>query len=950
MSRSKLPELLRAFKADRGAGHTHTRIPNPTSGKPGGIFRIDSDQEQAFHTAYVNQVFDKRTPEHLTEKQHLDWGPLLIDVDLRFAPGTASRQHTDDHVTDLVVLYLDKIRELTDIEDGSTFDAYVMQKTKPNVLADKTKDGIHIIIAASLERGTQLAARAAVLDALPEVWDGLPITNTWEDVLDEGVAKGSVNWQMYGSRKPGHEAYMLHRIISLTLDGEEWSLSSKPVSKFDLKKNFGKLSARCLSHPRLQVRPEKIAEVKKFKARPRPTQGRPAPPPEALGPGGFGSISNMEMLDAVIEQRMTSLEERLYVQKETHDYTLALPNSYYGPGSYNRWLRVGWALCNTDRAMFPTWLKFSAQENCRNSLRGSDGKFDWDLVPELYEKWQGFASNKSAGLSHRSIMYWCKVHAPEKYAAIRKETVGYFVDQTLRQTGPGDQKPTQAEFDLASVLHSMFADKYVCASIKNNIWYEYEGNRWHEVDSGSPLRMKISQDMHELYVNRVVENMGRLEHLEQTNELYEKTRKETSALAETAGLLRKTQWKNNIMKECKFLFYDRHFLNKLDQDPYLLCFNNTVVDFRNGTHRNGQPDDYISKCTGIDYIPYEHVEGTSAEAEVMEFMEQLFPDSERREYMWQHLASVLIGTNENQTFNLYTGVGSNGKSKLVELMGKALGEYKGTVPITLVTQKRNCIGSTSSEIVQLMGTRYAVMQEPSKGDRINEGIMKEITGGDPIQGRALFKDTVTFIPQFKLVVCTNELLDVKSNDDGTWRRIRVCEFESKFLDKPYSDEDRHPRSCFPHQFMKDKSLDKKFETWAPVLMSLLVARAHIHKGRVEDCQAVLASSDKYRENQDYLVQFVKDRVHTSHDEGVIVPMKTITMAFRTWYENEYQVKKAPPPKEIKEYMAQRFSGRVIRNRSTGAVKAFRGLRVGDDEEDDDAAAFNNPQLYSHDNA
>ena len=86
-------------------------------------------------------------------------------------------------------------------------------------------------------------------------------------------------------------------------------------------------------------------------------------------------------------------------------------------------------------------------------------------------------------------------------------------------------------------------------------------------------------------------------------------------------------------------------------------------------------------------------------------------------------------------------------------------DYKATVPITLVTQKRTNIGSTSSEIVQLMGVRYAVMQEPCKGEKINEGIMKEITGGDPIQGRALFREAVTFIPQFKLaVVCTNTLI------------------------------------------------------------------------------------------------------------------------------------------------------------------------------------------------
>ena len=76
------------------------------------------------------------------------------------------------------------------------------------------------------------------------------------------------------------------------------------------------------------------------------------------------------------------------------------------------------------------------------------------------------------------------------------------------------------------------------------------------------------------------------------------------------------------------------------------------------------------------------------------------------------------------------------------------------------------------------------MQEPSKGDKINEGIMKELTGGDPIQCRALFKDSVTFIPQFKLVVCTNTLPDFKSNDDGTWRRIRKVDLMSKFTANP----------------------------------------------------------------------------------------------------------------------------------------------------------------------
>lgn len=67
---------------------------------------------------------------------------------------------------------------------------------------------------------------------------------------------------------------------------------------------------------------------------------------------------------------------------------------------------------------------------------------------------------------------------------------------------------------------------------------------------------------------------------------------------------------------------------------------------------------------------------------------------------------------------------------------KVLGDYEGDVPLTLITQQRTKIGGLAPELVQLKGVRYAVIQEPSKGDKINEGIMKQLTGGDPIQARA----------------------------------------------------------------------------------------------------------------------------------------------------------------------------------------------------------------------
>ena len=93
------------------------------------------------------------------------------------------------------------------------------------------------------------------------------------------------------------------------------------------------------------------------------------------------------------------------------------------------------------------------------------------------------------------------------------------------------------------------------------------------------------------------------------------------------------------------LFFDKDFMTNLDQNPYLLCFNNYVVDFKTKTYRKGQPDDFISKCTNIDYVPLDVVKHASIMQEINQFIDELFPDKELRRYMWEHLASVLVGTN-----------------------------------------------------------------------------------------------------------------------------------------------------------------------------------------------------------------------------------------------------------------------------------------------------------------
>ena len=77
---------------------------------------------------------------------------------------------------------------------------------------------------------------------------------------------------------------------------------------------------------------------------------------------------------------------------------MALPESYYGPGSYNNWIKVGLALKETSEKLFYTWMLFSSQSS----------QFKYEDIEKFYDTWSRFSSNKDNPVTYRSIMYWVK--------------------------------------------------------------------------------------------------------------------------------------------------------------------------------------------------------------------------------------------------------------------------------------------------------------------------------------------------------------------------------------------------------------------------------------------------------------------------------------------------------------------------------------------------------------
>jgi len=259
-------------------------------------------------------------------------------------------------------------------------------------------------------------------------------------------------------------------------------------------------------------------------------------------------------------------------------------------------------------------------------------------------------------------------------------------------------------------------------------------------------------------------------------------------------------------------------------------------------------------------------------------------------------------------------------------MTRCLGNYKGTVPLPLITRERINIGNASPELAQLIGIRLGVMSEPSKNNVINEGPMKELTGGDPLQARALYKDSVTFIPQFKLVVCTNTLFDIESNDDGTWRRIRKCPFVSKFYDQgeEYQDDT-------VYKYPKDKSLNEKLHKFAPVFASMLVRKAFENDGIVPDCETVMEASRNYRNGQDHISAFISEKIRKTGNQNHSVKKKGLVEEFKNWFLLNQNSRKMPKSDELYEALTKRF--KIHPHHSKGWV----GLEfIRDEDEDEDA--------------
>ena len=276
-----------------------------------------------------------------------------------------------------------------------------------------------------------------------------------------------------------------------------------------------------------------------------------------------------------------------------------------------------------------------------------------------------------------------------------------------------------------------------------------------------------------------------------------------------------------------------------------------------------------------------------------------------REYFIKHLATNLVGGNTAQKFHIMTVSGSNGKSMIMNLTSTALGDYACTVPISLFTQKRKGSGNAAPEVIRLKGRRFVTMQEPDESIALNTGLMKEITSGEKMYARDLFKSGTEFEVQAKFHLACNDKPKINTTDGGTWRRLVVINFLSKFVPNPTAN----------NEFPMDESIQFAVQSkeWATPFLNYLVWTLKDGKGlrKLSTPDKVLEYTSEYRNENDGISRFITERIQLIQEGDQVQPVDRTTLkrVFKQWMvDNDLRLSPSDMEKRVEAVYGKYMRG------------------------------------------
>jgi putative DNA primase/helicase len=212
---------------------------------------------------------------------------------------------------------------------------------------------------------------------------------------------------------------------------------------------------------------------------------------------------------------------------------------------------------------------------------------------------------------------------------------------------------------------------------------------------------------------------------------------------------------------------------QLDADVYLLNVANGSIGLRTGGLQPHRREDYCTKLAPVEYNPGAACELWDA------FLQRVLPDTELRAFTQRGIGYSLTGATIEEVLFFAFGPTATGKSTLLAAVCAALGDYAATADFDTFLVQNRAGGTARSDIARLAGRRFVVSLEVDDGAKLASALVKQLTGGDTVAARFLYREAFEFLPTAKLWLAANARPRVADDDDAIWRRILQLPFDQQ---------------------------------------------------------------------------------------------------------------------------------------------------------------------------
>lgn len=881
----------------------------------------------------------------MVAERQLEYSGMMIDIDIELK---SSKSTYDSSVYQVICNRISNIlRKYIDLENpdkpytDNKLSIYFAVTKKPAIKYDMMKkvykNGFHILIPGIqvTKAVKKFILKKCIEERVLDVFEDLELIDgkTIDNLIDMNAAHVPVFF-VGSSSKPGTPAYELHSIYSYDISIDKISsfthdMIASIVNKrfgydeFDMKIDLQKTAINICNEFSLNWETSKkkraIIIKRKYEIR------------EAY----LNDITILTNTDTTTDSEIGELSI-LNIHDPDADYISKLLDTLSSKRytDFGEWFKVLCVLAHTSKSYKPLAEAFSMK--CIEKFNQSD----------FEHHWQSACTDKVNKLNIGSLHFWAKNDNPVRYDLVRQESV---YNMVYRKIFDRQVEGSLQHYDIAQILSKSLKHKYAFDIDNGGIWYEFileediqaqgEVFKWRSYNKSPNSMKKYTSEILPRLFDKVFDKMDSMIDASAANGTAKYNIMVKNNLKVTCRKLKDSGFKSGIIREAEQLFEKIKFAETLDKDPLIMGVGNGIlkldktVQFITGYHNYA-----VSKHTKVKYIDFNPYNPVTKK--VLYVVRNLFPDDEPDTFLFMmcYFAAALDGKKKESLLLLLIGGGSNGKSFLLELFKETIGAAYGVkMPLSfLISRQKNAEGATPATMM-LKDARIAHYSESMPGDILHMAKVKEVTGQETLSGRKNYGDMMNFKPTCHHLVTSNFDFNVNGGDHGTWRRLKRVSMRMKFC-KP--DDDYDPNN--PYERMADIDIGVKWPEDPDVQSAFLSILCYYYEilqneygGIVENVPHpnVRLDTEKYRDRQDKVNNFINIRFVKTVDPDHCIPMSTIIEKYTKWYDGLY-----PDDKEYKKSIGYQFEnsklGKIISKTRTGVfVNGYRILENGEEPEE-----------------